>query len=158
MKIRTCAALLIGLLTFFLLTGCAAQAVEYRLEQAEDAVEEKLDQVEDRVEHALRETPAPTKPAEKPTLPAAEPTVPPATEATSPAATEAAGQLTGEEAKAIALAHAGFTADQVQHLRAEYEMDDGVPHYDIEFREGPWEYDYEIHAGTGQILSFEKDD
>ena len=65
--------------------------------------------------------------------------------------------LTAEEAQAIALNHAGFTADQVRFLRTEPELRDRVPHYDVEFQEGRWEYDYEIHAETGEILSFEKD-
>lgn len=66
--------------------------------------------------------------------------------------------LTAEEAQAIALDHAGFSPDQVSFLRAEPELRDRVPHYDVEFREGRWEYDYEIHAETGEVLSFEKDD
>ena len=66
--------------------------------------------------------------------------------------------LTAEEAQAIALEHAGFTADQVSFLRTEPELYDRVPHYDVEFREGRWEYEYEIHAETGAVLSFEKDD
>lgn len=79
-----------------------------------------------------------------------------ATEASAAAA--AAPALTAEEAKAIALEHALLTADQVTHLRAEYEIDRGIPHYDVEFDQGRFEYDYEIHAETGEILSFEKDD
>lgn len=66
--------------------------------------------------------------------------------------------LTAEEAQAIALEHAGFTADQVRFLRTEPELRDRVPHYDVEFQEGRWEYDYEIHAQTGEILSFDRDD
>lgn len=63
-----------------------------------------------------------------------------------------------EEAQSIALKHAGFAADQVTALRTEYEMEHGIPQYDVEFRHGIWEYDYEIHADTGEILSFSKDD
>lgn len=62
------------------------------------------------------------------------------------------------QAEAAALAHAGFTADQVIGLRSEYEVDDGIPHYDVSFRDGKWEYEYEIHAQTGAVLSFHKDD
>ena len=77
-------------------------------------------------------------------------------EASLPAAAEPA--ITPEEAQNIALKHAGFTADQVTRLHTEYEIDRGIPHYDVEFDEGRWEYDYEIDAATGEILSFEKDD
>jgi len=66
--------------------------------------------------------------------------------------------LTLEEAQNIALKHAGFAVDQVTALHAEYEIEHGVPLYDVEFRHGYWEYDYEIHADTGEILSYSKDD
>lgn len=66
--------------------------------------------------------------------------------------------LSADEVQAIALDHAGFSPDQVSFLRTEPELRDRVPHYDVEFQEGRWEYDYEIHAETGEILSFEKDD
>ena len=65
--------------------------------------------------------------------------------------------LTAAEAQDIALADAGLTADQVTGLRTEYEVDDGVPEYSVEFRQGGYEYEYEIHAGTGKILSWDKD-
>ena len=67
-------------------------------------------------------------------------------------------RLTKAEAENIALMHAGVTAEQVKGLRSEYDFDDGVAHYDVEFRVGQWEYEYEIHAETGAVLSFEKDD
>ncbi|MBQ8835260.1 MAG: PepSY domain-containing protein [Oscillospiraceae bacterium] len=66
--------------------------------------------------------------------------------------------LTLEEAQNIALKHAGFTADQVTLLHTEYEIEHGIPQYDVEFHHGKWEYDYEIHADTGEILSYSKDD
>lgn len=66
--------------------------------------------------------------------------------------------LTLEEAQSIALKHAGFAADQVTALHTEYEIEHGVPQYDVEFHHGYWEYDYEIHADTGEILSYSKDD
>jgi len=66
--------------------------------------------------------------------------------------------LTGEDAMNIALEHAGFAEDEVQGLRAEGEIDDGVPQYDVTFRVDRLDYEYEIHAETGEILSFERDD
>ena len=65
--------------------------------------------------------------------------------------------ITREQAEAIALEHAGFTADQVTRLRTEYEVDDGVPRYEVQFRQGRWEYDYEINADTGAIISYDRD-
>lgn len=66
--------------------------------------------------------------------------------------------LTKEDAQAIALKHAGFTAEQVTGLRTEYEIDDGIARFEVQFRQGRWEYDYEINATTGQILSYDRDD
>jgi len=65
--------------------------------------------------------------------------------------------VTKEEAEKIALDYAGFTADQVSRLRTEYEIDDGIPQFDVQFYEGDWEYEFEIHAENGKILSFDKD-
>ena len=75
-----------------------------------------------------------------------------------PADPAPSARLTGAEAEAAALKHAGFAAEQVTGLRSEYDFDDGAAHYDVEFRVGQWEYEYEIHAVTGGVLSFEKDD
>ena len=106
----------------------------------------------------------PVPPAAEPTTPpappTAEPTTPPAPPATEPAAPPATEPefLSPEEAKALALSHADFSASEVSFLRVESDLYDRVPHYDVEFEEGYWEYEYEIHAQTGAIISFEKDD
>ncbi len=39
----------------------------------------------------------------------------------------------------------------------EPEYDDGVPEYEVDFHHGEWEYEYEIHAETGEILHSDKD-
>ena len=80
------------------------------------------------------------------------PTEPPAT---VPAAQPV--QLSREEAIAIALADAGFEETQVSRLRAEFDFDDGIPEYDVEFVQDGREYEYEIHAESGKILKWDKD-
>lgn len=65
--------------------------------------------------------------------------------------------LTAQEAEAIALAHAGLTAEQVKHLRSEFDLDDGVAQWEVEFRVGQMEYEYTIHAETGEILEWDKE-
>ena len=67
-------------------------------------------------------------------------------------------RLTTEEAQAIVLEHAGFAAEDVQWLRTEFEMDDLVPQYEVQFRQGGLEYEYEVHGETGEILSMDVDD
>ena len=61
------------------------------------------------------------------------------------------------KAKSIALKHAKLTAKQVRFVKAKADYDDGVKVYDIEFTHKGMEYEYEISAKTGKILSFEKD-
>ena len=63
-----------------------------------------------------------------------------------------------EKAKQIALSDAG--TDEGKLTSFEYEMDFayGMYLYKIEFTVDGREYEYEIHAVTGQILSVEKDD
>lgn len=57
-----------------------------------------------------------------------------------------------DEAIAIALQDAGFDQAQVAGLHAELERDDGITIYDVDFYKDGKEYDYEIHAETGEIL------
>lgn len=42
-------------------------------------------------------------------------------------------------------------------IKAEFDMDDGIPVYEIEMIKGEYEYDLKIHAKTGKILEKEKD-
>lgn len=75
----------------------------------------------------------------------------------TPPMNQDAAALTQEEAQEIALTHAGFTADQVTGLHVRFEVDDGVPEYEVDFVQDGWEYDYTIHADTGDILEYDKD-
>jgi len=77
---------------------------------------------------------------------------------TEPKATEAPSELIGKsKAKSIALKHAGFSSSQVKGLECEYDVDDGVKKYEVSFRKGNYEYDYEINAITGKIISWDKE-
>ena len=67
------------------------------------------------------------------------------------------GRISADKAKAIAFGHAGVSAGQVRDLSVEYD-DDGV--YEIDFKVGNMEYDYEIGAVDGSIrkADVEQDD
>lgn len=62
-----------------------------------------------------------------------------------------------EKAKTAAFNHAGVSASGVKVISAELERDDGVTKYDIEFVSGKWEYDYDINAYTGAVISMSKE-
>lgn len=134
MKNRLWSLLLITMLVGIAMTGCRAGSVGQTLESAGRAVEHGVEAAGDSLKQSMGTTTA----AES-------------TWTTNPA-------LTPEEAQKIALKHAGVTADQVAALHTEYEIEHGTPIYDVEFHHREWEYDYEIHADTGEILSFSKDD
>ena len=69
----------------------------------------------------------------------------------------AAVKISLEKAKEIALNHAGVSVKNTVWIKGKLDADDGAAVYDIEFRVGEWEFDYEIHAETGEILEAEKE-
>ena len=99
------------------------------LDAMEDSVDHRLDAIEDTLEQAL----APT-PTAKPSAP-----------------------LSPAQIEQIALTHAGVAADDAVRLHSYYEIDDGVPEYEVSFYADYVEYDYTIHAETGDILEYDRD-
>ena len=57
-----------------------------------------------------------------------------------------------DKAKSIALADIGKTEAEVDYIKGHFDMDDGVPNYDIEIVADGKEYDYEIKANNGNII------
>ena len=82
---------------------------------------------------------------------------PAATTAAQPKANNTSGDIGVEKAKEIAMSHAGVSAGSVSFVKAKLDYEDGVKVYDIEFYSGNVEYDYEINAATGAIVSFDQD-
>lgn len=68
-----------------------------------------------------------------------------------------ASYIGADRAKEIALADAGLKEADAVFLKANLERDDGRYQYDVEFYSGSTEYDYEIDATTGTILSADRD-
>ena len=66
--------------------------------------------------------------------------------------------ISPEQAQKIALKHAGLTAEQVTRLRVEPDVDDGTSLYEVQFMYNGREYDYEIDAHSGAILSCDQTD
>lgn len=62
-----------------------------------------------------------------------------------------------EKAKSIALSHAGFTSAQVTELKAELDRERGRYVYEVEFKSGGYEFDYELDAASGAIITFDKE-
>lgn len=81
----------------------------------------------------------------------------PQTQPQTQAQPQPGGRISADKAKAIAFGHAGVSAGQVRDLSVEYD-DDGV--YEIDFKVGNTEYDYEIGTTDGSIrkADVEQDD
>lgn len=71
--------------------------------------------------------------------------------------TQPTQQITREKAKEIALDHAKLSPSQVKFVKVKQDMENGISVYEIEFYAGNKEYDYEIDARTGKIISYDFD-
>lgn len=69
----------------------------------------------------------------------------------------AAGYIGKDKAKEIAFNHAGVAADKASFVKCEFDYDDGIAIYDVEFYFDRCEYNYEINAKNGKILKVEED-
>ena len=70
---------------------------------------------------------------------------------------DASNFITEDEAKKIALDHAGMKESDVTKLKIKLDTEDGVKEYEVEFFSGNMEYDYDINAISGEIMSFDND-
>ena len=61
------------------------------------------------------------------------------------------------KAKSIALNHAGVSENEAYDMDIELDDEDGILVYEVEFKSGNMEYDYEINAATGAILKHESE-
>lgn len=77
---------------------------------------------------------------------------------TSVPSTTVSGDYIGEAAaKSAALSHAGVSEADVCWLQADFDRDDGVYVYELEFAANGLKYDYSVNALTGEIVKFEQE-
>ena len=62
-----------------------------------------------------------------------------------------------DSAESIALNHAGFSETEVSRLKSEFDIDDGMAVYEVEFDKDGREYDYTINATDGAIIEYDID-
>ena len=72
-----------------------------------------------------------------------------------PAQPETVQDIGHAKATSIALNHAGVDANTVYDINTELDVENGIIVYEVEFKSGNIEYDYEIDAATGAILRHE---
>lgn len=76
---------------------------------------------------------------------------------TDPAAPKTAKFIGEEKALEIALEKAGLKSSEISYSKVKPDFDDGVYIYEVGLRAGRTEYEAEIRATDGKIISFEKD-
>lgn len=64
--------------------------------------------------------------------------------------------ITAKDAKEAALKHAGLTESQVSDVDIDLDRDNGKLIYEVDFNSGNTEYDYDIDAETGEVISADK--
>lgn len=66
-------------------------------------------------------------------------------------------KITPEQAQSKAFEHAKLEKEQIRDVEIDLDRDNGKLVYEVNFNSGNVEYDYEIDAETGEIISFGKD-
>lgn len=66
-------------------------------------------------------------------------------------------KISRDEAKKIALNHAGLKEADVRGLEIELDFENGAYEYEVSFESGKYDYDYDIDAISGKINHSEKD-
>ena len=77
--------------------------------------------------------------------------------ATTTTTSTSSNLISKAKAKEIAFNHAGVSSSSVTIEKVELDRDDGVWEYEVDFRVGHTEYDYEINASTGAVIKAESD-
>ena len=112
------------------ITSQSGEEFEYKIDAYTGTILESKREVEDKAE----------TPAEQPTKPTPSGTV---------------QDIGYAKAKSIAMNHAGVSENEAYDMDIELDDEDGILVYEVEFKSGNMEYDYEINAATGAILKHE---
>lgn len=66
-------------------------------------------------------------------------------------------QITPDDAKRIALEHAGVSPGSIHKLQIKRDHEHGRSIYEVEFKSGGYEYEYDIDASTGSIIKWHRE-
>ena len=67
------------------------------------------------------------------------------------------GGISKDKAKEIALSHAGVSANKISDYSIEVDTENGIKIYEIDFKAGGYEYEYDINATTGSVMRCDKE-
>ena len=72
------------------------------------------------------------------------------TQPTTPSVNTQTSEISVEKAKQIALSHAGVGSARFKKVKLDYE--NGIKVYEIEFKVGNLEYEYDINVSNGAVI------
>ncbi len=72
--------------------------------------------------------------------------------------TDSTTYITESQAKALALKHAGVNETEASNIKCEFDYDDGVAEYEIEWKINRTDYEYTINAVDGTIQEYDIED
>lgn len=78
------------------------------------------------------------------------------TNGTASAAAGSEKLVTKAKAEEVALGHAGLKKSQVKFFECKLDRENGIKVYEVEFDYGGYEYEYEVNAVSGKVISVEK--
>lgn len=154
MKKRTLAALASAAIFTFAFTACGGQETSSEAPAAKQETQTTVPQATAAPEQTA-DAAAPASTQAVPTGTSAQAAVTP--QASPAAQTSAETEITGDAAKQIAFEHAQVQESDAVLVKVKKDFEDGIFVYDVDFYVGNQEYEYEIHALTGQILEFDYD-
>lgn len=79
------------------------------------------------------------------------------TSAQSSGNTASSSGISKAKAKEIALSHAGVSASKISDYSIEVDTENGIKIYEIDFKSGGYEYEYDINAATGSVMRYDKE-
>lgn len=110
---------------------------------------------QESIRHQEASTQPTTEAAQQSAEAAAQPVETSGSESAAPSNEKAA--VTADEARSIALQHAGVAEADLRFIQVKEDYEDGIPVYEVEFYAGNQEYDYDIIRATGEILKYDYD-
>lgn len=75
----------------------------------------------------------------------------------APSANSTAAAISGDQAKAVALQHAGVAEADAWGLKVEQGTENGHNVYEVDFKYNGKDYNYDIDATTGEIVKYDVD-
>lgn len=141
-------------------TGCAYQPSDKKLQREETAQTtegEKYSATYDIAEVSQLESASQNSVVDKTVVTPSENSVANKSNTSEATASVETGKVTADYAKSVALKAAGAKESEIRNFEIELDREKGILVYEISFKKGNTEYDYDIKASDGTVIKAEKE-